>query len=155
MVASNPHLADALAMGLQVTIKVHNVSEPTQRAWLTLTVYPGPPKALAHDLDVARALTAGDPTASGDIPRSHLQILRSEIAAGVLTAKRKAPDGITVVLDRLGGSNGDQGVSSIASIGFAVAATLAVLHGAGVEDLLSAPHGGHGWELDECIAEVC
>lgn len=138
-------------MSQQIRIDVRHHERPELRAWLTMSVSPRDDGAFAHDLDIPRALIAGG-TIEG-LPPSHHQVLRSEIMAGCLTAKRKASGGWSVVLDRLGGTvNDEPEISAIPSIGWAVAATLAVLHGTGAEDLEAEPHGGHGWVLESVDA---
>jgi hypothetical protein len=135
------------AMSQQIRIDVRHHDQTDRSACLTMTITARGGQAFAHDLDVGRAVVAGG--SFDALPPSHLQVLRSEIMAGCLTAKRQAQGGWTVVLDRLGGGIGEQStISDIPSIGWAVAATLAVLHGTGAEDLETSPRGGHGWKLD-------
>lgn len=139
-------------MSQQIRITVRHHEQRELSAWLTVTVSPREDGAFAHDLDIGRALIAGG-TIDG-IPPSHQQVLRSEIMAGCLTAKKKAEGGWSVILDRLGGAIGDEReISKIPSIGWAVAATLAVLHGTGAEDLEAEPHGGHMWDLEAIEVE--
>jgi len=135
------------AMAQQIRIIVRCQDQPELLAWLTMTVASREDTAFAHDLDIARAVrAAGNST---ELPDSHRQVLRSEIMAGILTARRQAEGGWSVVLERLGGSIDTRpAISELPSIAFAVAATLAVLHGTGVEDLEAEPRGGHGWLLE-------
>ena len=106
------------------------------------------------DLDVARAVRAAGN--SSELSPAQAQVLRSEIMAGILTAKRKVSGGWSVVLDRIGGSQAERTtIAELPSIGFAVAATLAVLHGTGVEDLQAEPRGGHGWHLETIEVTPC
>ncbi|MDA3961132.1 MAG: hypothetical protein PF961_10105 [Planctomycetota bacterium] len=142
-------------MSQQIRVIVSHHQQSELRAWLTMTVTERADGNIGHDVDIARAIRA---TGSGlELPASHLQVLRSEIAAGILTAAKQARKhsqaGWNITLDRIGGEDGDAvTLSSLPSIGFAVAATLAVLHGTGAEDLEREPHGGHGWNLTEIEA---
>lgn len=142
-------------MPQQIDIEVQHHAQSTLRAWLRVSVTERDDGAVGHDIDIARAIRA---TGNGDtLPASHCQVLRSEIAAGVLTAikqaRRHADHGWNLRLERLGGSvDGTVAISALPSIGFAVAATLAVLHGTGVEDLENHPHGGHDWDLARFVA---
>ena len=81
------------------------------------------------------------------------QVLRGEIMAGLLTGCKKASGSWSFRLVHLSAFNGDQeGLLTIPSIAYAVAASLAAAHGSEVENLLKDPHGGHGWELDHIDA---
>jgi hypothetical protein len=96
---------------------------------------------MAHDVDVEGA------TGQRFSP-AIAQILKSETVAGLLTGRHKATGGWTLSVEHIAGSeDGESALLQIPSVGYAVAATLAVLHGTGVENLQQSPHGGHGWDL--------
>ena len=78
-----------------------------------------------------------------------LQVLKSEITAGVLSACKNTPmdDGLTIELRRLfGWQDNEPTISSLPSIAFAVAGSLIACHAVGREDVLLHPRGGHGWD---------
>lgn len=96
---------------------------------------------MAHQVDVEQATGRSFRPAIA-------QVLKSEIVAGLLTGRHKATGGWTLTVESVAGQDqGKDALLTIPSVGYAVAATLAVLHGTAVEDLRVAPHGGHGWEL--------
>lgn len=85
----------------------------------------------------------------GDLSAAVMQVLSSEIQAGMLMGLKQATHrGWDITLNELGATSaGTDAILSVPSDGFAVAATLAVAHGSGAEDLEANPHGGYLWSL--------
>ncbi|NRA39832.1 MAG: hypothetical protein HRU15_16945 [Planctomycetes bacterium] len=86
----------------------------------------------------------------GDLSAAVMQVLSSEIQAGMLMGLKQAKDrNWQISLVELGASKaGGDAILQVPSDGFAVAATLAVAHGSGAEDLEANPHGGYLWSFD-------
>ena len=147
-------IIEAGAPAQRVTIRLKLAKNPSQRAALTAHVRPREDGQLRLSADIAEAVAAGGGDA-GPLRESELTIIKTEIMGGAVTAKRHAKRGCTVELVALSGSTAGGGLTSVPSIAFAVATSLAVLQGLGVEDLRASPRGGYGWALDSVeVAEV-
>jgi hypothetical protein len=131
----------------RVTIRLRSAKDKEHRASLVAHVRAREDNQLRLFADMAEAVAAGGGEA-GALRASELAILKNEIMGGVVMAKRKAKRGCTLEIVAIGGATGEGGISTVPSIAFAVAATLAVLQGLDVEDLRSKPHGGYGWDLE-------
>jgi hypothetical protein len=140
-------ITEAGAPVQRVTIRLKLAKDPTQRAALTAHVRARDDGQLRLSADIAEAVAAGGGDAAA-LRESELDIIKTEIMGGAVTAKKHAKRGCTVELVALSGSTADGGLTSVPSIAFAVATSLAVLQGLGVEDLRSAPRGGYGWALE-------
>jgi hypothetical protein len=141
--------------GARVAIRLRSVKDVSQRAWMTMHVVPRDDQQVRFKAEIDEALAADPVSFMHPIPPAQARILKNEIIGGILTAKRQAKIGCTIELVSIGGASAEQrSVSALPSIAYAVAATLAVLQGLGIEDLRTAPRGGYGWELDEVVVEA-
>lgn len=110
-------------------------------------------KKLTARIDPAQAIANAAQTALVMPSKAALQVLKSEITAGVLSACKNTPmdDGLTIQLEALYGWQGDTAViSALPSIAFAVAGSLIACHAVRREDMLQHPRGGHGWKCTLC-----
>lgn len=96
------------------------------------------------DIDSATGYT-------GEFSPAIMQVLRSEIQAGMLMGLKQAKSKAwTITLRSLGATkDGAPAMREVPSDGFAVAASLAVAHGSGAEDLEKDPHGAYAWKLEQ------
>ncbi|MBA2480718.1 MAG: hypothetical protein H0V44_08650 [Planctomycetes bacterium] len=139
----------------RVSIRLHLAADPTQQAWMTMHVQPRDDQQVRFKAEVADALAADPVSFLNPIPPNQAHIIKTEIMGGIVTAKKHAKMGCTVELVSLGGATGEvRSVSGVPSIAFAVAASLAVLQGLGIEDLRVAPRGGYGWKLESVDVAV-
>lgn len=132
---------------LRVSIRLVLAKDPSQRARLIAHVRPREDGQLRLHADIGEAIAAGGADALA-VSQAERDIIKTEIMGGAVTAKRHAKRGCTVELVALSGATGHGGLTSVPSIAFAVAASLAILQGLGVEDLRTAPRGGYGWNLE-------
>ena len=128
--------------------------DPSRQARAVFRVERLEQPGLKHHLDVAAAIAADAGSFLHALSRAELQVLRSELMAGLLTGCRGQWTGWRVELLRLGGTSGaSRDVGDTASVAYAVAATLVLRHASGAEDLLARPRGGHGWRLAGFVVE--
>ena len=87
---------------------------------------------------------------SGEFSKAVMQVLNSEVQAGMLMGLKKAKSKAWKISLRSLGAKKDNAPAmlEVPSDGFAVAASLAVAHGSGAEDLEKDPHGAYAWRLD-------
>jgi hypothetical protein len=141
-----------------VTIRVRSAAAPDQLAWLTMRVSRREDHHIHFQAEVATALAKDAVSFLAPLTPAQAQVVKSEITGGILMARKQAGKvGFVAELLSLGGSVGDERtVAALPSVAFAVAATLAVVQGLGIEDLRSAPRGGFQWKLDavEVVEEV-
>jgi hypothetical protein len=140
-------ISEAEARTQRVTVRLKLAKDATQRVSLTAHVRARVDGQLRLHADIGAAIAAGGGTPDA-LRDSERDIIKTEIMGGAVTAKRHAKRGCTVELVALAGETAEGGLVSVPSIAFAVATSLAVLQGLGVEDLRTAPRGGYGWSLD-------
>jgi hypothetical protein len=128
-------------MGQQIRVTVVHRDDPTLQVSVCLLVHANPEGGLRQELDADRA------TGYRGLSSAILQVLRSEIGAGILTGVKKAPQRDWIFeLVRLTARHGEEDfLLEVPSDGFAVAACLAAAHGSGAENLEADPHGGYDW----------
>jgi len=142
-------MADVLPAPSRITVRVRCAADAGQLAWLTLGVRPEDGQQLRFAIDIAKALASDPVSFLHQLPPNQQQIIKAEIVGGLLTTRRHAKRGCSVELLGLGGANGEErSLAGIPSVGFAVAATLALLQGLGIEDLRIKPRGGWGFHLE-------
>jgi hypothetical protein len=131
-------------MPQQIRVTVRHHTDTQFEAFVTLHYHLIGTARPEMDIDVRRA-TGFDDSLSSAV----CQVLKSEIGAGIQMGLKPASQrGWQVSLVRLGGSiGGETDLLNIPSAGFAVAATLATLQAAGVEDLEAKPRGGFDWDM--------
>jgi hypothetical protein len=130
----------------RITIRLRFAKDHAQQAALIAHVRARDDEQLRLSADMAEAVAAGSAGATA-LRDTELTILKNEIMGGAVMAKRKAKRGCTLEIVAVSGATAEGGIASVPSIAFAVATTLAMLQGLGVEDLREKPHGGYGWEL--------
>lgn len=137
-------------MTMQIRITVQHQDDATMRAWVGFTVRPAAQAALVQELLIDRACGYRD-----DLSPAVMQVLKSEIAAGLLLGLKRAPDRhLHFTLSACGARIGsEEGLLRIPSNGLAVAACLAAAHASGAEDLVQDPHGGYDWRLADLTIE--
>jgi hypothetical protein len=133
-----------------VTIRLHQTQDPTLRAWLTMRVERHDDTRFAVTGDAAAAVARDPVCFMHPLGPAEAQVLKSEILNGLLIARKKhGPFGCSAELLVLGGSRGDQrNAAEVPGMAYAVAATLALLHGLGIVDLVAQPRGGYDWSLE-------
>lgn len=133
-----------------VTIRLHQSQDPTLRAWLTLRVERHDDTRFAITGDAAAAVARDPVCFMHPLSPAEARVLKSEILNGLLIARKKhGPFGCSAELRVLGGSRGDQrNAAEVPGLAYAVAATLALLHGLGILDLVAQPRGGYDWSLE-------
>lgn len=132
-------------MSQRIRIELQHLQEAQLTSWTVVEMAArdsgaGP----AFDVDIDRATAY-----RGDLSVPVMQVLSSEIQAGMLMGLKQADSrDWQIMLVSLGASRGDDdAILSVPSDGFAVAASLAVAHGSGAEDLQADPHGAYQWKL--------
>jgi hypothetical protein len=139
-------------MAVRVSVRLRNLRDAAQQAWLVMHVNPRNDGQVRLIAEIPAAV-ASDPVSFVEpVTPAQAGVLKHEIMGGLLTARRQIPGGFVVELVSLGGAVGEErAVSQVASIAYAVAATLAVLHGTGVADD-KTPNGGWGWQAEKIEA---
>lgn len=128
----------------RISIRLLQVSDRTHCAWLTMQVRARTDNQVRARLELDEILA--NPLA---LSQAEKTIIKTEIMGGVLTARRHAKCGCSIDLVAIGASiDGEERLSGISSIAFAVAANLVVLQGLGFHDLRVTPRGGYGWDLE-------
>jgi hypothetical protein len=134
---------------VEVSVRVAHAGKPEQCAWLSMRVERRDDQHVLFDADVATALARDPVSFMHPLSPAQATVLKAEIVGGILMARKQAGRvGCRISLRSIGGSDGEvRNVITLPSVAYAVASTLAVLQGLGVEDLLRAPRGGFGWTL--------
>ena len=129
--------------------EVTSQTNPAQRARLEMEAFQPGEKKLTARINPGPAITTAAQVDLAMLSDAALQVLKSEITAGVLSACKNFPmeKGLTITLSALFGWEGQQpAISQLPSIAFAVAGSLITCHAIGRENMLTAPRGGHGWD---------
>ncbi len=134
------------SMSQSIRIELVHKREPELRSWVEITIAPkdnGTGPGFEANIDASTKFR-------GDLSAPVMQVLSSEVQAGMLMGLKQADSrDWNIQLTELGASSGqDDAILSVPSDGFAVAATLAVAHGSGAENLNTEPHGGYLWSFD-------
>jgi hypothetical protein len=137
-----------------ITITLVRDGDDTQKAWLTMRVARREDQHIHFQVEVANALSGDAVSFMHVLSESEAKVLKADIVGGILLARRTIGRiGFAVELLSLGGCHGEERrVAALPSVGFGVAANLAVLHGLGIEDLAAKPRGGFGWRLESFSA---
>jgi hypothetical protein len=137
-----------------ITLTLSRDGDDTQKAWLTMRVARRADQHIHFQVDVANALSGDAVSFMHALSESEAKVLKADIVGGILLARRSIGRiGFSVELLNLGGCHGEERrVAALPSVGFGVAANLAVLHGLGIEDLAAKPRGGFGWRLESFSA---
>ena len=129
--------------------EVTSQTDPAQRARLEMEAFQPGEKKLTARINPADAIAQAAQNGLAQPSSAALQVLKSEITAGVLSSCKNFPmdKGLTITLTALFGWENQQPViSTLPSIAFAVAGSLIACHAIGREDMLGSPRGGHGWD---------
>jgi hypothetical protein len=137
-----------------IAITLCRAGDDTQKAWLTMRVARREDQHIHFQVDVAHALAGDAVSFMHALSEAQAKVLKADIVGGILLARRAIGRiGFAVELLSLGGRHGDERrIAALPSVGFGVAANLAVLHGLGIEDLARNPRGGFGWRLESFSA---
>jgi len=137
-----------------ISITLCRDGDATQKAWLTMRVARREDQHIHFQVDVANALAGDAVSFLHALNEAQAKVLKADIVGGILLARRAIGRiGFAVELLSLGGCHGEERrVAALPSVGFGVAANLAVLHGLGIEDLAAKPRGGFGWRLESFSA---
>jgi hypothetical protein len=138
----------------RITIALVRDNDETMKAWLTMRVARRGDQHIHFQVEVAPALAGDAVSFLHALSESQAKVLKADIVGGILLARRTIGRiGFAVELLSLGGCHGEERrVAALPSVGFGVAANLAVLHGLGIEDLVRNPRGGFGWRLESFSA---
>ena len=138
----------------RITITLARSGDASQKAWLTMRVARRPDQHIHFQVDIAQALSGDTVSFMHALTDAQAKVLKADIVGGILLARKAIGRiGFLVELLSLGGCHGElREVASLPSVGFGVAANLAVLHGLGIEDLGASPRGGFGWRLESFTA---
>lgn len=125
-------------------------ADPTLKSWLTMRVTRREDQHIHFLVEVAAALASDPICFMHTVSDSEAKVVKADIVGGILLARRSIGRiGFTAELVRLGACRGEERrISALPSMGFGVAAHLAILHGLGIEDLMTKPRGGYGWRLE-------
>lgn len=140
-----------------VTVRLHQTRDPALRAWLTLRVERHDDTRFAITGDAAEAVARDPVCFMHPLGQAEARVLKSEILNGLMIARKKhGPFGCSAELRILGGCRGEQrNVIEVPGMAYAVAASLALLHGLGILDLVAEPRGGYDWSLESVeVAEA-
>ncbi len=132
-----------------ISLTLVRQDDETLKSWLTMRVARREDQHIHFQVDVANALAGDAVSFMHALSEAQAKVLKADIVGGILLARRAIGRiGFTVELLSLGGCHGaERRVAALPSVGFGVAAHLAVLHGLGIEDLALHPRGGFGWRL--------
>jgi hypothetical protein len=138
----------------RITIALVRDDDQTLKAWLTMRVARREDQHIHFQVEVAPALAGDAVSFMHALSESQAKVLKADIVGGILLARRAIGRiGFSVELLSLGGCHGEERrVAALPSVGFGVAANLAVLHGLGIEDLARNPRGGFGWRMESFSA---
>ena len=133
-------------MSQTIRIDLSHTEQTAFRSYVILHIeaqQDGDKPAFDVDIDAATGYT-------GEYSSAIMQVLRSEIQAGMLMGLKQAKSKAwSISLRSLGATkDGAPAMREVPSDGFAVAASLAVAHGSGAEDLEKDPHGAYAWKLE-------
>lgn len=133
-----------------VTIAVCGNADPTLKSWLTMRVSRRDDQHIHFQVDVAAALKSDSVSFMHAVSENEAKVLKADIVGGILLARKMIGRiGFTAEVLSLGGCQGDERrISALPTMGFGVAAHLAVLQGLHIEDLQAKPRGGYGWRLE-------
>jgi len=135
-------------MPSRVTIRLRNVRDAAQQAWLVMQINPREDGQIALNAEINDAVAADAVSFVEPVTPSQASILKHEMMGGLLAARKKIPGGFVAELVSLGGAVGEERrVAQVSSIAYAVAAALAALHGTGHADA-KTPQGGYGWQAE-------
>lgn len=141
----------------RVTVRLHRVEDPAQRAWLTMRVVRSEdPRQVAIDIDPALAVRSDPTSFLHPLEPNEAKVLKSDIVGGILMARKQLGRfGFTATLLTLGGVHGDEArVTLLPSVGYAVGAMSAVLFVLGDDQQRADLPGGFGWKIDAIEAEA-
>jgi hypothetical protein len=140
-----------------VSITLRRAGDDTQQAWLAMRVARREDQHIHFQVEIAAALAGDAVSFMHALSDAQAKVLKADIVGGILLARRAIGRvGFAVELVSLGGRHGEERrVAALPSVGFGVAANLAVLHGLGIEDLALHPRGGFGWRLESFSAVEC
>ncbi len=140
-----------------ITVRLHRVDEPSQRAWLTMRVTPhDDPRQVAIDIDPATAVRSDATSFLHPLEPNEATVLKSDIVGGILMARKQLGKiGFAAKLLVLGGIAGDEPrVTLLPSVGYAVGAMSAVMFVLGNDTQRADLPGGFGWKIDTIEPEA-